>query len=383
MDANDFLLGLTREALSGLEGARPSLVTAMRRAIRIARMRSDWEAVYWLSVELEPIGDKEARQRRVAEVAPHFTKEEMNALHHRAVEQTIASRTLGIIDESGRPQNDKITSLSAPELEALLTIHASIRPEALPANLLPRDAAALSEARRTASERRTFDFTEMTKVLVRLTQRTHAYLSRVEQQLFRGYLQADFVEHNRRFVEGRLAVICPEALEQLRSAHVRAAEDTPEARSHSLTSCRRALKSLADRLYPARKEPVRGTDGKERILDDSKFVNRLWQFIADSAANSTSGQLLQGEVEQLGATVERLNELASKGVHAEVTAFDVNACLASLYSLSGAVIRLFDQVSGASLDPETLQVPEVPEHSVAHDGTRAQPGKPGRTRPTL
>lgn len=354
MNAQDFLLQLTREALADLEAGELRIAVAMKRAIRLARLRSDWEAVYWLSVELEPLADKEARYRRIAEVAPHLTRDELKRIHDKAIEQSIASRAIGYIDERGRPREDKITSLSVPELEAFISATAVVRREPLPANLHPYDAAALSEKRRELDQRMDSDLVEMRKVLARLGQRTHAYISRVEQQLFFGYEQADFVSHNRRFVDGRLAVVCPDGLEQLRAAQRRAAEGTAEARSHALTSCRRALKSLADWLYPARPEPIRGADGRERLLDDSKFVNRIWQFVADSTARPTARKLIQGEIEQIGATVDRLNDLSSKGVHDQVTPLEVHACLASLYNLAGALIRLHDEVSGASIDPDTL-----------------------------
>ena len=179
MNANDYLLSLTREALSDLERDESRVATAMRRAIRVARMRGDWEAVYWLSVELEPLGDKEARERRIGEVAPQFTRVEMKRVHEQALEQSIASRALGYVDEDGRAHNDKITSLSVPEIEALVSTKAIVRREPLPANLHPYDAAALSEQRREADQRLSFDLGEMRKVLARLGQRTHAYLSRV------------------------------------------------------------------------------------------------------------------------------------------------------------------------------------------------------------
>lgn len=355
MADNGYLLTLVRDALAELDDPSGRLTPVMRKAIRIARLRSDWEAVYWLAMELEPIGDKEARFRRIGEVAPFFTREEMKRVHDRAVQQAMSSRAIGHIDENGDVDEDKMTSLSVPELETLITTDIEFRREPLPSNLHPVDAAMLAEWRRASDERNAFSATEVRKVVARLAQRTHSFLSRTERQLALGRQQSDFFEHNRIYLETHLGDLSPEALEQLRVAFQRASDGTAEGRSHALTSCRRALKSVADRLYPARATPVKGADGKHRILDDSKFVSRLWQYLAESTAGSASKKLLQAEVDQVGDMIDRLYELSSKGVHDQVTVFEVNACVVSMYSIVGALLRLRDEDSGATLDPSTLE----------------------------
>jgi hypothetical protein len=355
MTDSDYILTLVRETLHDLDLPVSRLTAVMRKAVRIARLRSDWEAVYWLSMELEPLSDKEARTRRIGEAAPFFSRDELRKLHTRSLEELIASRMIGHIGYNREIDEEKMTSLSVPELEEIVASAAAVCREPLPSNLNPVDTALLSERRRASDDRAAFSLTEIRKVLARLAQRTHTFLSRVERQLALGQQQADFFEHNRLYVENKLGLLSPEALDQLRTALKRASEGTAEGRSHSLTSCRRALKSVADRLYPARTNPIRGNDGKERTLDDSKFVSRLWQYLAESSAGSASKKLLQGEIDHLGPTIDRLNELSSKGVHDQVTAFEVNACVISMYSLVGALLRLHEQDSAATLDPSQLR----------------------------
>lgn len=357
MADSNYVLALVREALAELDEVPARLTPVMRKAIRIARLRSDWEAVYWLSMELEPLGDKEARARRIGEVAPFFTRDEMRRIHDRALDQSISSRSFGRVDEHGDVDEDTMTSLSVPELEEVIATPSEVRRDPLPANLHPVDAAMLAERRRASEERTAFSTTELKKVLARLAQQTHAFLSRTERQLALGQQQAGFLERNRIYVEQHLGQLSLEALDQLRVASQRASEGTAEGRSHALTSCRRALKSIADGLYPPRATPVRGADGKDRVLDDSKYVSRLWQFLADSAAGTASKKLLQSEVDQLGSRIDRLNELASKGVHEQVTVFEVNACIVSMYSVIGALLRLQEEDSGATLDDSVLKQP--------------------------
>jgi hypothetical protein len=195
---------------------------------------------------------------------------------------------------------------------------------------------------------------EQRKVLARITQRVHSYLSQVERQLVLGQLQSDVFEDNRRYVDDRLQKFAPEILEQIHIAYRRTREGTTEARSHALTSCRRALKTLADRLYPPRNEPVKGVDGKERVLNDSMYVARLWQFISESKAGSTAKKILADDIESLGKQIDRLNDLAGKGVHSEVTEFEVNMCVLSIYNVTGAMLRLLDETSGAMVSVDDL-----------------------------
>jgi hypothetical protein len=56
---------------------------------------------------------------------------------------------------------------------------------------------------------------------------------------------------------------------------------------------------------------------------------------------------METSVEELGKRVDRLNALASKGVHAEVTEFEVNLCVLQTYALAGDLLRLLDATSAA------------------------------------
>jgi hypothetical protein len=212
-----------------------------------------------------------------------------------------------------------------------------------------------SEQRRKSRNLQDHIEAEQRKVLARIAQRVHSYLSQVERQLVLGQLHSDVFEDNRRYVDERLQQFAPEILEQLLIAYRRTREGTAEARSHSLTSCRRALKALADRLYPPSNIPVKGSDGKERILNDNMYVARLWQFMSESKAGTSARGILIEDINQLGNQVDRLNELAAKGIHADVTEFEVNMCVLNLYNVTGAMLRLRDEISGnAKTDADLL-----------------------------
>lgn len=353
MADSNYTLELVRTALDELDHPDSSLSGVTRKALRIARLRNDWEAVYWLQTELEGYNDKNAIHRRMGECAPYFSKERFEQINNETMEAFISSRSIATVDTHGKINKDKMLSLGIQEIEAII-LNLLINTDPLPANLHPYDAAVFSDRRQKSHDVINFMVIEMRKVTARISQRVHSYLSQVERQLFLGQLQSDIFEDNRSYVNEKLETFAPDVLEQIQIAYRRTREGTAEARSHALTSCRRALKSLADRLYPPRDAPIIGADGKERILNDQMYISRLWQFITETKVGNTSKNLLSGELDQLGKNIDRLYDLACKGVHDEVSEFEVNLCVTTMYNVISALLRLYDETSGALLNASDL-----------------------------
>jgi TusA-related sulfurtransferase len=166
------------------------------------------------------------------------------------------------------------------------------------------------------------------------------FLSRTETQLVLGQYSSDIFEKNRRYVDQELANYCPDALQMFSAAYRRLQEGDIEARSQALTSCRRILKELADRLYPPSAEKVEGIDGRSRKLTDAQFVARLWQFIYEQLRKSASGKVLEAAVDSLGKRIDSLNELSSKGVHDVVSQEETEQCVIHTYLVTGDLLRL-------------------------------------------
>jgi len=357
MTDSDYTLELVRNALEDLDQPDCRLSVVARKALRIARLRNDWEAIYWLQVELEGYNDKNAVSRRIDECASYFSKEQFEKLIEDTMEAFISSRSVATIDTHGKIDKDKMLSQGIQEIEAI-KLTAWIINDPLPNNLHPFEAAYFSDQRQKTTNVVNFMETQMRKVTARISQRVHSYLSQVERLLFLGQSQSDIFEDNKQYVDERLQQFAPEILEKLQIAYRRTREGTSEARSHALTSCRRALKALADHLYPASDKPVIGVDGKERILNDQMYITRLWQFITESKAGRTAKQMLAEEVERLGKEIDRLYDLAGKGVHDEVTEFEVNMCVLSMYNVTSALLRLLDESSGAIVKANDKSEPQ-------------------------
>ena len=115
-------------------------------------------------------------------------------------------------------------------------------------------------------------------------------------------------------VDNLLLDLCPEAIEKFMVAYEQLASSSAENWSHALTAARRIFKSVADSLYPPRETPE-----EARKLGEDQYINRLWAFLDENAAAGSDKDLAKAHIDYMGAFLQKLNDKASKGVHAEVS----------------------------------------------------------------
>lgn len=330
---NQRLLGLVESAQEELHRADIPLTGAIAKAARIARLRGDAQNLWWLEMELRPIGDTSSSREIEAQLAQTLGEEEFKDLHTHILAEYFRRRE---VKSPGAENEDeeRICALSVGQIEAQLSMLKDLRKGYKPdGGLHPSDLYLDNQI--TA---RNFAF-----VLDRIRAHVATFLSKTESQLLIGRAASDIFEETREYVDGQLRVISDKALAQLAAAYNRQAASDPEANSHALTSCRRVLKSLADALYPPSDLVVEGGDGKERKMSDDKYINRLMQFASEAVTGSGSRSLLQAQISDLAARVDALNAACSKGVHDDVTDFEVNQCVIQTYLLCGDLLRLRDQ----------------------------------------
>ncbi len=178
------------------------------------------------------------------------------------------------------------------------------------------------------------------QILARVRTRLYEGLLQAERELAFGQVNASVFDRNRQYVDGELRRLSTQVLGQFQSAYRRLDDADAESLSHALTSCRRILKTVADAVYPATGDIVRGGDGKERRMTDDAYVNRLLQFTAEQIGKHSTGTVLQATLDSLGQRLSALNSLASKGVHADVTRDEVDVCIIQTYLLVGDILRL-------------------------------------------
>jgi len=343
MNTSDYILNLVSRTL---ESTSLSVSEAVRQSARIARLRNDYVNLWWLEWEMFDVTDKEQRTRLLHEVISHFTKDQFTNYQKKFYEQWVDERRVVHIEDGKVSSKDMILHKGISEIENDLDHYVKLGAEAVsPQGLHSLDLYYSEQRNREVKSIARITEKNCKNILSRVKNRVDVYLSNVEKQIVFGQIHSDIFEENRLFVDRKLGELCPDALSKFVAAYQRAKEDNPESWAQSLTSCRRLLKSLADSLYPATSKSVRGGDGKDRKLTEEMYVARLWQYVYERTSNSSSGSLLQAQVQDYGSRIDRLYQITCKGVHAEVSKFEVNQCVIQTYIMAGDLLRLSENRS--------------------------------------
>lgn len=343
MDVLDRTLNLVHEALSEFDKPEYRLSTVVRKAIRVARLRNDYENLWWLEEEMIESRERKARERIENEIVPHYSADDFEEARRDILRASFSERSVRTLEDGAIVEGDNICDLSVPSIEdRIQSLTEDAKQQVPPPGMHTLDLYYAEQRYTRLRSHMRFTANEYAVVLRRIENRVHEFLSTTEKQLIYGQINSDIFERNRQYVDSRLRAIAPDALAKLVSVYRRLGEGNEEARSQALLSCRRILKSLADNLYPASDEPVVGSDGKERVLTEAKYINRLWQFVAERVKGKAAGDLLLAQVNDTGNRIHGLYGLDSKGVHAAVTEFEVNQAVIQTYLLIGDILRLVD-----------------------------------------
>ena len=158
-----------------------------------------------------------------------------------------------------------------------------------------------------------------------------SYASSIENQLLAQKKTANFIDKTYQVVNNFFTINEKNLVAQLMTAAELLNSNNSEDFSLALTEVRRAIKSAADFFFPPMKNKVICADGNERSLGEDNYLNRLHEYILKTFSKSTSRELLEAEFENLAAFIRRIDSLASKGVHANVTKEEAIQGLVGLY----------------------------------------------------
>lgn len=350
MSDQGYILDLVRRALEAADKPDASVSTLVRQATRIASIRHDYAAVFSFQLETTDasLGLKATRETSVADKLRTLLGREQadramlncvtRYMYHRKVDPKKDGSFAGSID-AVEQHLQKLKSAAgdpsaAQHMSQIDAYNYIAKLDKVNAELMPQVAA-------------------FENILNRVRQSVHDYLVEAESELLTGQIESTLFTRGESYVVERLQIVSPEALEKYRAAEQRISEGSSESYAQALTSCRRMMKSLADSLYPATNVPIRGLDGKERILGEDQFVNRLMQFAIEKYGRNTHVKLVEETIQGLGNRLNKLNSLASKGVHQEVSLTEAESCLMWTFFLTADFLRIEDGSSGP-LSDDTL-----------------------------
>ncbi|MEE6387210.1 hypothetical protein V3G71_00060 [Microbacterium paraoxydans] len=220
----------------------------VQAALRVAVLRDDPLAESWLRIELGGIARednkspeiRECHARLAALVGTDKAREQVNA----AVDALIDRRS------SSLGGSDAVQAHGIGELETLRAMTQALHDSPITPGMTPVDTGLASADRDKARVTTTPLLMEQSMIIERIRQASFNYMVRVESELIRGQSVPDTIAQGRAFVDATLATRAPDALSALASAQERLVQADSESLSQAATSCRRAIKALADALYP-------------------------------------------------------------------------------------------------------------------------------------
>ncbi|MCL5957976.1 MAG: helix-hairpin-helix domain-containing protein, partial [Chloroflexi bacterium] len=165
-------------------------------------------------------------------------------------------------------------------------------------------------------------------------------------------------------VDDKLVSLAPELGERLILAFQNVSDGADKEKwSLALTSCRRLLTELADKLYPPRNELVGG-----RKVGKEEYINRLWAFMDEKILSEKNCEVAKAHVDLVGSHLQSALGITNKGVHAEVTRLEAVRVVFHTYLVIADVLSYIDRstIRGG---------PQLPNlHSVGRDEIMAIAG---------
>lgn len=273
-----------------------------------------------------------------------LTTDAARKIWDRATDQWIASRTLDqsiFSSDDHLPEDEqrRVLMISVgtmgPEIAQCERRTMELNP---PAGMTPFDTAAFWDSATKQKSLYGLRIQAIRNIKARVKARCFNYVVELERQLAAEQKPVNFLHETQNQVNNYFKANSQDVYNKLQKASQLVDTRDTEDYSLLLTEVRRAIKAVADHFYPPSTKLVKCADGKERVLDDEQYLNRLHEYLLTTFSASSSKQLLVAEFEPLAVFARKLNDISSKGVHANVTAAEGKQGLLGLYMLLSNVI---------------------------------------------
>jgi hypothetical protein len=304
---------------------------AVMVCLRIARGLQDYLYAAVFLREMYP--SKRELVRVLYDDTKHLKEEAQKYLYEQSLEYWLDTHTLDFTlgsNEEGEDRNVLAIGVGEiePEIEQWKN---SIDDMAVPSGMGEYDTAAFTDEFTRNKGAFRLRMKALHTIKERIKTRCLNYAIRVERELQAQSKSQNFLQQIQNEVNNYFKVHSEDVYTKLQKAAQFIDSNDSEDHSLLLTQVRRTIKASADFFYPPSTEPIKCHDGKKRKLGDDQYLNRLQQFLMTTFPKSTSRILINAELEHLCTLARCLNEIASKGVHTDVSPQEAKQGLLSLY----------------------------------------------------
>jgi hypothetical protein len=328
----DHMLRIVAHALDGADDTQGSLSPVIRKCIRIARVRNDFDNLWWLEQEMTAPESVDDRRRVMWEIMSHYTTVDVQLLHTQLSKAyTDERKQPGAPGAS--PTAVPVCTFSVHELETRAVDASAGQPAAAapaPAVARATESFFLDRALPNAQIAAAAVVHDAQGVLDRIRCRVLAFLERTQRELLFGQLHSGRFEQNRRFVDDRLRPQAPEAIERLSAVHERPGDTDPAQRAQALGACRALLLTIAHVVHPA---------------DSEQHAARLASYVTQRTGGAPSAALLLERIADLGVRVDSVQAGGEGASAPDVSGFEASDCVTQTYLVVGDILRLHEATS--------------------------------------
>ena len=149
-------------------------------------------------------------------------------------------------------------------------------------------------------------------------------------------------------IDSYIRDIIPSETEKLSAIYDSLNDDNPEKWATALTTCRRMIKAVADKLYPPSNIPI---DKKGKIIKvgEDNFINRIVLYIEENSTKKTFDQITNSNLTYIGERLDSIIEETCKGTHSSVEKEEAERCFMHTYMLIGDILEIERQRSKEKL----------------------------------
>ncbi len=312
---------------------------ATMACLRVARFAQDHLNAAFFLRELYP--NKDEVVRMIYSDTHHLKEEAGKYVFENSFERWLELHTLDFAFPSENDLEDRtVLKVAAGEIDAeLAQWEGTLQDLTPPLGVSQFDAAAFHDAANRERANIRLRIGALNTIKSRLKTRCLNYAIQIEKQILAQDHNQAFLWAVENDVNNYFKQRDNDVYQKLQKASALASSIESEDGALVLTEVRRALKAAADHFYPPTTEPVICADGKERVLGADRYLNRLNEYLATKMTASAAKELAKAELALLDAFMRRLNDLASKGVHAEVSPGEARQGLVGIFMFLSTIIQ--------------------------------------------
>ncbi|MFA5070952.1 MAG: hypothetical protein WC511_01110 [Candidatus Pacearchaeota archaeon] len=155
----------------------------------------------------------------------------------------------------------------------------------------------------------------------------------ISELLYGGYIQS-FFERIRKEVDKKIISLNSNIPQELESIYRNLISKNPTDYSKVALSCRKILKIIADKVFPAQEQKYKTKDGREWEVKDPNFRNRLLCFLDK---NSTS-EISKSQCELMEKYLKDVVEETQDGVHKDLSNYEASMIALHTYLIASEVL---------------------------------------------